>query len=246
MKTLLLIFLLLGAGANSWAVEREGTDQGNGGDSFATEFVSIARSIVTFVKTENYLPESVKEKFIAAVNEAQVESTDEPLFLKGIPKDALNFPSVNRILFNRARWASNTPKAKYALVLHEYFGLIEEETSSYRISAQILESFFFGRPNCSFATAGAPSFLVPPRHMNARFYTMAEAVYLGISFALRAEGKLVRLEARKANGDLVGSAMSLLESESLHPELSLSLVVQAEDGHLAEVNCSTRRVNSRP
>lgn len=237
----LFIALMLCLGYSSSADARifEGTDQGNGGDAYAAEFVLAANYLTRFVNEENSLSLSLKAKYATAVREVQVESTDAALFLQGKPKDALNFPGTGRILFNRQRWIAMGKKEKIALVLHEYFGVMGEESASYAITAKVIEGIGIdGLPKCAFGTSvkDAPAFLRPPRHMNASSYVMAEASYRGSFFSLRSDGNLVRLEARDQNGLIVASASSTLDLSSIASRVSLSVTVTI-NGNPVDVAC---------
>lgn len=241
----LILFFSFSFPVTAMAEQENGTDQGNGGDGYAAEFVSVGRTLLLFVKAEAFLHPSVKLNFIEAVDEVQVESTNGDLFLAGIPKDALNFPSKKKIIFNRTRWNLMSAKAKYALVLHEYFGVINEENASYGVSARILAKIFFGPPSCAFSDPGAPRFLVPPRPADTRSYIMQEAKHLGLRFVLRIDGNLLLLEAAGESGDIVASASTTLDSTGPAPKVSLRLRVAGEGRVGIEVACSSQGYPTR-
>ncbi len=98
---LIIVFLNTFASAS-------GVTIGNGGDRRALEFVDIAMNVLGVLRN-NPLPQVDLERLNKAVmQEAQVESTDEELFLNGMPKDAINYPQEKRIVFNRTAWDRRT------------------------------------------------------------------------------------------------------------------------------------------
>jgi hypothetical protein len=111
---------------------------GNGGDTFALQFLTYADKVYKYLDNSNIsgLDVAALGKAIAT---AKVESTDKKLQLNGIPKDAINYPSERRIVFNRDRWTSFIEDERLALVLHEYLGLIGLEDASYTYSKLILK-----------------------------------------------------------------------------------------------------------
>jgi len=116
---------------------------GNGGDSYAIEFVTIASDIL------NYLGDTDSggldlEKLKEVMKTTKVESTNQALSLGGIPKDAINYPTEKRIIFNRTAWGNSKEGQKPRLVLHEYLGILGVDDSSYALSTLLLKKFGYG------------------------------------------------------------------------------------------------------
>ena len=92
---------------------------GNGGDTYAFEFVTIAKDIHTYLEIAD-----AKKIHLGQLQDAlkntKVESTDKKLSLNGVPKDAINYPTEKRIIFNRTSWTNTKESLKPGLVLHEY------------------------------------------------------------------------------------------------------------------------------
>lgn len=141
MKNLrLILFLLLLVPATGHATKIVG----NGGDTYAIEFVSTAEEV------HKYLQASVAgivdaKTFGAAVLNTKVESTDGKLVLDGAVKDAINYPSLRRIVFSRGRWTNMTDHERAVLVLHEYLGILQIKDASYQRSKKILANMNFNR-----------------------------------------------------------------------------------------------------
>lgn len=134
MKKILCIILVL-MPAFSFAGPRV---IGGGGDAYALQFVAVAQKLVD--RFQEYPMEGIQvEDLKAAVESTVVESTDQLLTLNGVPKDAINYPATQKIIFNRARWVAISEKEKEALVLHEYLGILEVENGDYKISKGILK-----------------------------------------------------------------------------------------------------------
>lgn len=113
---------------------------GGGGDIYALQFVAIANKIVTHFQNSP-VKEIQVEDLKKAVETTHVESTNEDLALSGFPKDAINYPETQRILFNRTRWNQIADEDKPALVLHEYLGILKIEDASYKLSKNFLGDF---------------------------------------------------------------------------------------------------------
>ncbi|MNK89859.1 hypothetical protein D3C87_1098830 [compost metagenome] len=113
---------------------------GSGGDVYALQFVAIADKVVTHFEQnppKGFSVEALKQ----AVEATTVESTDEKLFLNGIPKDAKNYSETKQIIFSRASWNRIVDEDKPALVLHEYLGILKVEGANYKYSKAILGNF---------------------------------------------------------------------------------------------------------
>ena len=136
LATIAVILISIGLSRSASA----GHDQGNGGDIYALQFVSVAQKVTQYL-LESKTPKLDLNTLRAAVATVKVETTDNELYLNGLPKDALNFPKEHRIVFNRRRWRAMDPGEKPALVLHEYLGILGIENASYSYSRSLLGSF---------------------------------------------------------------------------------------------------------
>lgn len=117
-----------------------GNELGNGGDSYAQEFVALGR---TFVKRMREEPKGFPgiDALSAAVEETRV-LTKETVEIDGAEVDAVNFPQSKRIELNRARWRAYSTEEKSALVLHEYLGIAKIDDSNYQLSGSYSRSAF--------------------------------------------------------------------------------------------------------
>lgn len=136
MKNLFYVLMISLISVSSFAGPRV---IGSGGDAYALQFVAIADKVVQHLKNNPPADFSVDdlEKIVAV---ATVESTDESLKLKGLPKDAINYPATKQIIFSRASWNRIIDEDKAALVLHEYLGLLKFEGASYKYSKALLSN----------------------------------------------------------------------------------------------------------
>jgi len=135
MRKLVLILVVMSA-ANAYAV---GGTVGNGGDSIAIQFKDIGNTLVAqlrFAEKKNKLPID-PESFKQVVNKSIVESTNNKLVLKGKRKDAINYPSSQRIVIYAPGWRQLSIQDKRKLVLHEYLGLLKVDDSQYQISSAL-------------------------------------------------------------------------------------------------------------
>jgi hypothetical protein len=111
---------------------------GNGGDVHALEFVTTAQQVLSYLQKFKF--EGLDTKALGqAIDSAKVESTEEPLKLNGMDKDAINYPTENRIVFNSKRWGSLATNERLALVLHEYLGLLGKNDANYQFSKLLLQ-----------------------------------------------------------------------------------------------------------
>jgi hypothetical protein len=114
-----------------------GNELGNGGDSFAQEFISLGRSLVEQLKAK---PDpKISEDALAAVVESTSVVTKDSLDLRGNEVDAINYPEAKRIELSRSRWQGYDQHQKVSLVLHEYLGISRVDDSSYQISGPYLK-----------------------------------------------------------------------------------------------------------
>jgi len=145
---LLMLFVLMVPPA----LASEGHDQGNGGDLYAAEFVEAGERVLNLLRNNNSKDVDTAALELA-VKRTKVESTDKELRLGGLPKDAINYPSQGRIIFNRDRWIKLDAGQKPVLVLHEYLGILGLEDASYAISRRIIGAFRYDIGywlNCEF------------------------------------------------------------------------------------------------
>lgn len=113
---------------------------GNGGDSYAFEFVEVAYSImhnISWEVVEGFTFDDLQR----VIRDTKVESTNVDLFLDGVPKDAINYPAEKKIIFNYRRWREMDISLRPVFVLHEYLGILGIDDSSYRYSTLYLKSF---------------------------------------------------------------------------------------------------------
>jgi hypothetical protein len=120
------------------AFASNGVDRG-GGDRIALDFMQIGFQIHAQL-SDSYpqnMPAISLAGLLAAVQETRIETTDKPLVLNGIEKDALNFPAEKRIVVNRPRWEGVTElNLKVGIVFHEYLGILREKDQNYAISSR--------------------------------------------------------------------------------------------------------------
>lgn len=112
-------------------------ETGNGGDSYAQDFVYYGKEAIRLLKS-NPIPEIDTRRLEQAVKETLVSSEDR-LRLNGNEVDAINYPSERKIVINRNRWkdlASDEYK-KIFLTLHEYLYMIGVEDVNYIVSNKI-------------------------------------------------------------------------------------------------------------
>ena len=117
---------------------------GNGGDLYAIEFVDTAEEVYQYLQETGF--DSINAIDLrTAISDTKVESTDKKLILNGTVKDAINYPALKKIIFNRLRWTNMTDKERAVLVLHEYLGLLGLENASYKYSKKLLAKMAFNR-----------------------------------------------------------------------------------------------------
>lgn len=134
MKIIVLLSTLLMSQFSSAQIDRKG----NGGDIYAVEFVDTAQKVVDTLVVQQSETAIIK-KLSEKIRSALVESTDDQLFLDGVRKDAINYPDIEKIIFNRKGWATANERTRMLLVLHEYLGLLRINDSRYSVSGSILK-----------------------------------------------------------------------------------------------------------
>lgn len=109
----------------------------SGGDSVAAEFSVTARHIASILENEIKTVVSSQD-FLSAVNSTQVVSQDKVL-LEGYERDAVNYPSLKKIVVGRNRWfeTANQIGRRYILVMHEYLNIMGIDDSKYQISSKL-------------------------------------------------------------------------------------------------------------
>lgn len=109
----------------------------SGGDSVAAEFTRTARHIAAILETEIEAGVSGKA-FLNAVEKTTVVS-QERVFLEGQERDAINEPSIKRIIVGRYRWleTANQIARRYMLVMHEYLNIMGIDDSKYQVSSKV-------------------------------------------------------------------------------------------------------------
>lgn len=154
---------------------------GNGGDTYAIEFVDVANEITNYLKEhETDIVDS--KAFAKAVSDTSVESTDKNLSLEGKPKDAINYPTLKKIVFNRKRWTNTTDQQRAILVLHEYLGILQVEGATYEKSKKLLSSMNFNRAAITLVDAISVNFATPSEYsietrVSVVSYGVAEWIY---------------------------------------------------------------------
>jgi len=78
--------------------------------------------------------------FEKAITNTHVDSTEGRLFLNGVLKDAINYPTQNKIVFNRLAWRDlSGERNRFLFVLHEYLGIMGLDDSRYTVSGAALK-----------------------------------------------------------------------------------------------------------
>ncbi len=131
MKSIILLMLFICKSAFAG-----GDNVGNGGDSIALNFKTIGNTLVLQLRAANSVEalEIDPEKFKEKLETANIESTTKQLYLRGMRKDAINYPKENRIIIYETGWRMLSIQDKRMLVLHELLGLMGIDDSTYRIT----------------------------------------------------------------------------------------------------------------
>lgn len=140
MKLILAIFIAT-LSLSSMAKIR---DVGNGGDAVVLEFKNLARQVSRDISLNaDYLfPEFTVEQLDQAIESTKVVSATKTV-LRGVEKDAINYPASKLIKVSRSRWKLNSDSIEslQALVLHEYLGIMGVEDSHFKISGRLLSYY---------------------------------------------------------------------------------------------------------
>lgn len=134
MRNLWLGMLLVSSAA--WG----GNELGNGGDTYAQEFVALGRGIAAKLKAEPNPKIAEIDALSKAVEETKVTTLDK-VELAGAEVDAVNYPESRKIEVNRSRWKQYNAEEKASLVLHEYLGIAKVEDSRYEVSGEYSQAY---------------------------------------------------------------------------------------------------------
>lgn len=148
MKTLLAAFIAL-ISVSAFAGIR---DVGNGGDAIVLEFTTLAGQVSKDIQVDaQYLfPEFSAEDLEIAIKKTTVTSIKKTV-LRGIEKDAINYPGLNLIKISRTRWKNRSVSAEKlrALVLHEYLGIMNINDSDFKISGRLIDYYLESKKRIS-------------------------------------------------------------------------------------------------
>ncbi len=111
---------------------------GNGGDIYAIEFVSMAKTVLKELQAVDTDLIDL-EYFDKTIRTTTIESTDQKLYLNAVLIDAINYPESYKIVFNRDSWILANERTRMIFVLHEYLGIMRRDDSMYRVSTQALQ-----------------------------------------------------------------------------------------------------------
>jgi len=220
-----------------------GHDQGNGGDVYALAFVSLAERVHHYLIGAPQIEVDLK-LLRETIETTRVESTNEPLFINGVPKDAVNFPSKKRIIFNRSNWMQADTRSRASLVLHEYLGLLGLETSTYRHTKHFMNDFkddgtLSGQrmrdTACVLTGQAYAPFTQATTQNDDEYFTIETVQVDGVRFFLKAGHGVARLEAFISN-ELVSSTFYSYGRSPRQTD-KLALEVRAPKGDLVEAQC---------
>lgn len=130
---------------------------GNGGDVIASEFNSIARTAVYFLKLRP-LPtddQALILKIEQKIEFTLVESVTDSLILNGREVDAINYPTLNHIKISRKRWEQvrlRNPSERAMIVLHEYIWIAGTDDSAYATSSRLVKEIAMSLDQNSVST----------------------------------------------------------------------------------------------
>lgn len=113
---------------------------GGGGATRAQEFAKIASDLVDRIEKEPTLHGKFDlAAFRDFVTTTEVAFVPWSLFLNGVPKDAINYPSLRKIEINISAWDEmKNVNRKAGLILHEFYGLLRIDDTGYLRSIKIL------------------------------------------------------------------------------------------------------------
>ncbi|MBC7386114.1 MAG: hypothetical protein H7301_08145 [Cryobacterium sp.] len=128
------LVMIASFGFNASPALATGGNSSGGGDAYSAEFVHLGLEVA------NMLARSPKKgvdlrAFRAAVAQTRVFSSPR-VFLGSQELDAVNTPSLHRIVMGRIHWDAllSNPRKKLVLVAHEYFSIMGLDDRSYAYS----------------------------------------------------------------------------------------------------------------
>lgn len=116
---------------------------GNGGDVIASEFNSIARTAVYFLKSKSLtaIEKNIVKNIEVKMDTTMLVSVSEKLILNGREVDAINYPIENKILISKNRWEQirlRNPAERALIVLHEYIWITGVNDQNYNFSTSLV------------------------------------------------------------------------------------------------------------
>ncbi|WP_413575812.1 PAN domain-containing protein [Bdellovibrio sp. HCB290] len=112
---------------------------GGGGDGVVAEFTSMANVVFAALRSSPGQSAVVDVRKISeSLSSLNIVSTDEPLVVNNLNKDAKNWPVEGRIAINRARWAALSNDQRQILVVHEVISANGYDDRYYNISSDLL------------------------------------------------------------------------------------------------------------
>lgn len=171
--------------------------EGNGGDGEALQFkLAGEAAIQSIIADPARYPEVRNLDLRQALDRAQILVTQQTLVVTkdGIRQDsvAVNYPTKDLIVLNRARWASQPARVQQGLALHEILGLEGiETTGNYAVSQRFLmnaglscdQSLCASPPQIAVfpfddaATAFASATLPTPQDLQGRWMLIGSAEF---------------------------------------------------------------------
>ncbi len=122
-----------------------GFDSGNAGDAFSAEFLFSGRDILQRLEliAANGKP-LMETANLRKAMETTVVASEERVYLDGIERDAVNYPSKKLIKISRTRWkdlrqAAET-SARLTLVLHEFLWMSGVDDTNFVQTQRIIEA----------------------------------------------------------------------------------------------------------
>lgn len=149
MKSYFLFSLMILIGAHS---SLAGQDRG-GGSLVESEFQTISKEIEDNLYSSS-IPGFSIEKFRLSVRTAKIQAVEEKLFDRnGELKDALNYPSQNRVEVNIAAWTmASSFYLRAVIVAHEHLGLMGIPDPGYANSRLLLKEAYMDNTEQRFST----------------------------------------------------------------------------------------------
>lgn len=114
-----------------------GASDSGGGDSYVIDFIATGERVSQWLSVQkiNDISGLSAEKFESTLKSAKITSTEAPLLLDEVEKDAINYPSEGKIVLNRSRWNFiDADFRKVGIVIHELLGLMKIDDQGYKVS----------------------------------------------------------------------------------------------------------------